>query len=63
MSDNGELSDYDIDYFYAQCEKRSIKPTIDQEERFCDRVWKLVDNGESDDSARRKAFYEVIGAK
>ena len=63
MSNNGESSDYDIDYFYAQCDKRSIKPTLDQEERFCDRVWKLVDNGDSDNVARQKAWKEVFRNK
>ena len=61
MRDNLEPSEYDINYFDDRFEKEKITPTIEQEERFLDRVWKLVEKGDSENIARRAAWYEIMG--
>lgn len=61
MSNHQELIYYDIDYFNDRCKQSGIKPTIDQEERFCDRVWKMVDCGVPAMRARILAYSEIMG--
>ena len=60
MSNNLEPVDYDIDYFDRRCEQEYIVPTIEQEERFLDRTWKLVDACFDENVARKAAWYEVM---
>lgn len=61
MSESIEQWDQDAEYLYSRASKRGVRPSVDQEEAFCQRVFDLVGTGLSTDEARRKAFGEVVG--
>ncbi len=61
MSDGIERWDQDADYLYNRASKRGVRPTEEQEEAFCQRVFELVSGGMFTEEAQRQAFSEVVG--
>lgn len=57
-----EQSDRDAEWFYMVCERKGIRPSMDQEESFVFKVADLMaDMGLSEYQARKDAFKLVFG--
>ncbi len=61
MSDGTERWDQDAEYLYSRASRLGKRPTEQQEDAFCQRVFELVDGGMYSEEAQRQAFGELMG--
>lgn len=62
MSQQYEQADQDEEWLYDKLDRRRVRPTEEQVDKFCDMVWELMrTRGITDKDARSMALTEVFG--